>query len=61
MKGGVYRMLTKSFATDISTSLIDRQEKVVIQDCLLLPASVLLYGYLSGISFLFYPAFPPKN
>ena len=38
-----------------------RQEKVVIQDCLLLPASVLLYGYLSGISFLFYPAFPPKN
>lgn len=26
-----------------------------------LPASVLLYGYLSGISSLFYPAFPTRN
>lgn len=52
----------KSFATGISTSLIDRQEKAVIRDCFMaLPASVLLYGYLSGISSLFYPAFPTRN
>lgn len=37
----------KSFVTGISTSLIDRQEKAVIQGCLLLLASALLYEYLS--------------
>lgn len=48
----------KSFATGISTLLIDRQEKAVIRTAFMgLPASVLLYGYLSCIFFLFYPAF----